>query len=406
MEKKLFYCSFSPTTVLFIGYFFQAIEFLLIVPTFRYLFYHFEKIHFTQELHNSLISYSIVAYFAGLIIFNPLIASFSDLAGRRKTLISIQILRIISFFSCALGYYFISLFIYLFSRLINGISSSFASISLASVADLYEDPLKRLKSYGLIQIINGSLMAFFFFLAATAPHPSIEPIPSPSQIYLICSIVSLFVLLLLFSNFPETLKEAHDWKYSLSHLSLKLVPFFKTQQIKSIYFTYFILIYSISSLILIESKFLYSRIGENGLLIVFLFFIVLLALVSHFGLSPLFRKFNVKKITLYSSILLILSDLLSLFFPSLSIPILLLCSLILGIVMSAFSWILGEIVPPHSRGFSFGWNQSLWAFALLLSFFYPLEPLPLLLIVTFLIAVSRPRPEISDRIKTQYTDRE
>ncbi len=393
MEKRTFYCSFSPLTILFIGYLFQTIEFFLIVPTFLLLFAHFQ-----EGFHFRLITSSLLIYYVGLILITPYFGAVSDFFGRRKALIAIQIIRFFSFLICALGYEITSLFVYYLGRFLDGFSGSFSSISSSAIVDIFDSSKDRIRGYTLIQIVNAILMSTFFYVVTTYRTPYIEPVPIPEINYLLAAGISLFVLFIIVTNFPETLPQSHSWKGSWIKVFRGFRKVIKEPQIMKLYLLYFLSI-SCSTLLFGESSSLsYALLGDTGLLALYACFCLLFA-SSYWTIPRLMEKYTPKKILQSTLLFLILLNFLILLLPILAPLTLLLSSLPIAIMMTIYVWMIGEIAPSEFVGRSFSLQSALWGMGLVLCYFFPINPLFLFLVPILLLYIFHPRPEISSPIK-------
>src|SRR5260221_12610484 len=115
MENRWFYFALSPLSVLLISYFFQALDFLLILPSFYYLRFHFGEIQAIPGSTPYRYAFFAFAFFClGQLLFALYAGAITDSFGRRKALLTIQAIRTASFFFGALGFYLISFLLYFF----------------------------------------------------------------------------------------------------------------------------------------------------------------------------------------------------------------------------------------------------------------------------------------------------
>ncbi len=299
MEKNPFYCSFSPLTVLFLAYFFQAFELYLIIPTFQYLSTQFSSSPLLDALPIGIFPISMSLYFLGTSLLNPYMGAFADSFGKRKALLLIQVLRFSGTILCGIGYWTSLAAFYLFGRFIYGVSSGISVVSLAGVADLYDGMKSRIRGFGLIRIVDGILLSFYLYVITTLPHPSFDPIPSPNQLYLITSLITLFVFLFLYTNFKETQLRTHRWNGPWIRCFSGFGQILKEPQLKLLYLLYFIWAYSFSSVAKTAASNLYYHSGEFSLIIYLFLFVCFLSAAAYYLTPLIFSRTGAKPLFIY-----------------------------------------------------------------------------------------------------------
>lgn len=393
MDKNPFYCSFSPLTVLFLTYFFQAFEVYLILPTFQYLAARFTPSPLLDASPIGILSISLSLYFVGTILLTPYLGAFADSFGKRKALLFIEILRFTSLSLCGLGFWSAYAAFYFFGRFIYGVSSAVSFVSLASIADLYDGVKSRIRAFGLIRMIDGILLSFYLYMITTLPHPSFDPIPTPNQIYLIASLVSLFVFSFLYTNFKETQPQVHEWNGPWLRCYKGFGQILKEPQLKFLLLLYIIWAYSFGCLAKFAASRIYFQSGEF-LLVIFLFlFTCLLSAAGYFLVPLIFPRIGAKPIFLFSfGTAAVLSALYGIGY---SIPLisLLLSGFSMGLLLTLFPWLLSQIIPAGLLSRTFSIKHALWGAGLLISYYFPINPLPLLLLSIILLIRFHPRPE-------------
>lgn len=393
MEKNPFYCSFSPLTVLFIAYFFQAFEVYLIVPIFQYLAPQFGKSPFFDSLGLSLSSVSLIVYYLSLIVLNPYIGAFADSFGKRKALLLIEFLRFVSFLLCGLGYSIAFLALYLFARFIYGVSSTVSSVSQAAIADLYDDFKSRIRGFGLIRIVDGILHSFYLYVITTLSNPSFDPIPSPNQLYLIASLICLLVFFFLYTNFKETQAQVHGWNGPWLRCYSGFGQILKEPQVKFLLLIYILWSYSFAWLSKTAASELYLRSGETFLILFLFLFVCVLGTAAYFLVPLIFPRIGTKRIFLLSlggPALLAAFNLIGYSIPVITI---LLCGLSTGMFMPLFPWLLGQIIPSSRLGRIYALKHAIWGAGIFICYAFPINPLPFLLLSLFLLVRFHPRPE-------------
>jgi len=404
MENRWFYFALSPISVLLLSYFFQALDFLLILPSFYYLRFHFGEMMSIPGLSLHRYAYfSFACYCTGLLLFALYAGGITDGFGRRKALLLIQAIRTASFFFCAIGFYWVSLLIYFFGSFLCGISSSFSTVGLASVSDLYENPLQRLRGYGLFTISDGAIMAIFFFLSATLQFHTIEPSFPPVLLYLFSGIILFFLYLLIYYNFPETSSIDHTWKWGPWMKSIRgFWTLLKEPQMKWIVSLHFLNVFGMTSLTVKASSELIPLIGESKLLLLFGLFVACWAVASGFLLPKMILFLKSKWILISCFASMGILNLFYLMFPSLffSVAVMILSGFVLGFLFTLLPWMISEITTFEIRGHALSIAHFFFGLALALGML--LNNTPYTLFIGLLIALFfRPKLEIKGRLKWQ-----
>lgn len=393
MEKNPFYCSFSPLTVLFLTYFFQAFEIYLFLPTFQYLAARFEPSPLLDALPIGILPLSLSLFLLGVILLNPYLGAFADSFGKRKALLLIEALRFTSISLCGIGFWTAISGFYFFGRFIYGVSSTVSLVCLSAITDLYDGLQNRLRAFGLIRIIDGILLSFYLYMITTLPHPSFDPIPSPKQIYIIASLISLLVFIFLYTNFKETQAQVHEWNGPWLRCFKGFGQILREPQIKFLLALYFIWSYSFGCLSKAAASRLYFHSGEFSLILFLFLFVCLLSAAAYFLVPLIFPRIGARTIILFCFGAPALLSVLNWIGHPLPLLTLLLCGLSIGLLMTLYPWLLSQIVPSALLSRAFAFKHALWGAGLLISYYFSFNPLSLLLICFFLLIRFHPRPE-------------
>lgn len=404
MENRWFYFAISPLSVLVLSYFFQALDFLLILPTFYYLRFHFGSIQFVPaNIPYRYAFFAFTFYCIGQLLFALYAGAITDGFGRRKALLTIQAIRTASFFFGALGFSLISFILYFFGCFLAGVSASFSTVGLASVSDLYDEPLQRLRGYGFFTIPDGAIMGIFYFISSTLHYHTIEPTIPPVLLYLFSGIILIFLYLLIYYNFPETSSIDHSWKKGPWLKCFRgFGALFKEPQLKWLLALHFLNVFSMTTLVVNASTPLIPLIGENTLLFLFALFLGCWAIASGYLLPRVTRFLKNKWILIFCFAFMGMLNFIFFIIPStfLSIVIVLTSGFVLGCLFTLIPWMTGEIFPFETRGRALSVVHFSYGLGLLLGMLINNNPIYLFLglIVALLF---QPKLEISGRLYRQ-----
>lgn len=145
---------------------------------------------------------------------NPILGSLSDIHGRRKVLIYSLWGSILGYMTFIAGLLFNNIILIFVGRLIPGLSSGNITIAYSALADISDEQSKT-KNFGLIGMAFGLGFIIGPFAGGELANKNLVSWFGNETPFILSTLLAILNLIIVWLNFPETLKTAGTKKITL-----------------------------------------------------------------------------------------------------------------------------------------------------------------------------------------------
>jgi DHA1 family tetracycline resistance protein-like MFS transporter len=267
-------------------------------------------------------SYPIAQFFGA-----PILGALSDRYGRKPVLIVPILANMLGYVIFALGLIFQRLDLLFISRIIDGFAGGSISIAMSALADISEDERAKTRNFGLIGLAFGLGFILGPFIGGKLSDSSLVSWFTYATPFWFAAGLCMINMILVWWQFPETLRTRTDTKVSALTGFRNLWRAFKLSNLRVMFFVVFLLTLGFNfftqffQVFLIEKfSFTQSQIGD-----LFAYVGLWIAIAQGFVTRPLSRKFSPRTILSFSAL-----------FLGLTLPLL---------ILPKMSWVLFLILP-------------------------------------------------------------
>jgi DHA1 family tetracycline resistance protein-like MFS transporter len=303
----------------------------------------------------------------------PLFGAISDHIGRKKVFVLSLIGGIIGYVLFALGVIFLSLPLLIIGRILDGIAGGNYSLALAAVSD-FSRKKTQTKNFSRIAIAFGAGIVFGPIVGSKLADPSLVSFFTEATPFWFAAILLSLNLLFVLFFFRETEKRRATTRVTALTGLTNLVHAFRIQYTRSLFLIIFLFnfanllfVYFFQAILITLFKLTPSVVGN------LLVYYVLCLVVTQLMLTPYFsRKISPVRLLHFTLLLLAASTLAFSFIPYsfLFFIILFLVAALQGITYTNLLVLISTSSSEESRGEIFGINQSVEAFANILSLLF------------------------------------
>lgn len=308
----------------------------------------------------------IAAYPLAQFFGAPILGTLADRYGRRKLLLISLIGTLVGYVLMVVGIMTQNLLLIFASRLVDGFTGGNISIAQSAIADISDEKNKS-RNFGLIGMAFGLGFIIGPYIGGKLSDSTVVSWFTYSTPFFLSIILTAVNLILVFTNFPETLKEKRIVKVSIftgfknirKALTLKdlrimfLVGFLLTVGFN--FFTQFFQVFLIG-----KFQFTQSNVGDF-----FAYMGLWIAIAQGAFLRPLSKKYSPVTLMTYSILLLAIVFPLQLI-PKTSLFIYLIIPFVAifqGIVQPNTTTVISNLAEPGKQGEILGINQSIVSLA-------------------------------------------
>lgn len=301
-------------------------------------------------------SYPIMQFFGA-----PTLGVLADMKGRKKILTLSIVGTFIGYVLFALGILTQNIWLLFIGRMIDGFTGGNISIAQSAIADI-SDETNRSRNFGLIGMAFGLGFVIGPYVGGKLSDPSIVSWFSFDTPFWFAAALTAVNLVLIFKNFPETLKTKKSGKIDLLAGIKNLNKAARNQKMRTIFIVIFLLTIGFNfftqffQVFLIgKYQFTASKIGD-----LFAYMGLWIAIAQGAFLRPLSKRYSPEKI-LSISILLLAAVFPILLIPSEAIwiyAIIPFIAIFQGLTQPNTTAIVSSLTDASSQGEILGMNQS------------------------------------------------
>ncbi len=248
MEYKLIQKEKLALASIFFTFFVDNLCWSIVFPIFAPFFLDSRNLIFSPEVSSAtrttILGFFLAAFPAAQFFGATLIGDYADRKGRKKAFFYTILFSIVGLVLTAISIHLKLISLLFISRLISGVFSGNLSICLTAIADLSHNEYSRVKNFGYLAAIAGSSFIIGVFLGGWFSDAAINSYFNPAFPIWIAAGLTIVNLFFIIFFFRETRHPHEHLEFDFLEGIHNIQKVLKTKNIKVIYMTYFLFLFS------------------------------------------------------------------------------------------------------------------------------------------------------------------